>query len=61
MGDARPEWLDDWRRWKQLTAVARNNLYFVPPALIQRHTPRFLEGTEIICQHLETARAKRPR
>ncbi|MBK7016513.1 MAG: cobalamin-binding protein [Sulfuritalea sp.] len=61
MGEERPEWLDDWRRWKQLTAVARDNLYFVPPALIQRHTPRFLEGTEIICQHLETARAKRPR
>ncbi len=22
MGDSRPEWLDDWRRWKQMTAVA---------------------------------------
>jgi iron complex transport system substrate-binding protein len=53
MGEERPEWLDDWRRWKQLTAVARDNLYFVPPALIQRHTPRLLEGTEIICQHLD--------
>jgi iron complex transport system substrate-binding protein len=61
MGDSRPEWLDDWRRWKQMTAVARDDLYFVPPALIQRHTPRLLEGTEIICQHLETVRAKRPR
>lgn len=61
MGDERPEWLDDWRRWRQMAAVARDNLYFVPPALIQRHTPRFLDGTEIICQHLETARAKRPR
>jgi iron complex transport system substrate-binding protein len=44
-----------------MTAVARDDLYFVPPALIQRHTPRLLEGTEIICKHLETARAKRPR
>jgi len=61
MGDSRPEWLDDWRRWQQMAAVARDNLYFVPPALIQRHTPRFLEGTEIICMHLEAARAKRPR
>ena len=59
MGDSRPEWLDDWRRWKQMTAVAREDLYFVPPALIQRHTPRLLEGTEIICKHLETVRAKR--
>jgi iron complex transport system substrate-binding protein len=31
MGDARPEWLDDWRRWTTLEAVVRNNLYFVPP------------------------------
>jgi len=59
MGDSRPEWLDDWRRWTQVTAVAREDLYFVPPQLIQRHTPRFLEGTEIICRHLDAVRAKR--
>ena len=61
MGDSRPEWLDDWRPWKQMTAVARDDLYFVPPQLIQRHTPRFLEGTEIICQHLDKVRGKRRR
>ncbi len=60
MGDSRPEWLDDWRPWKRLTAVARNNLFFIPPDLIQRHTPRLLEGTERLCQHLETARQHRP-
>ena len=59
MGEARPEWLDDWRRWPQLLAVSRDNLFFVPPELIQRHTPRLLEGTERLCQHLETARARR--
>jgi iron complex transport system substrate-binding protein len=59
MGDSRPEWLDDWKRWKTLTAVARDNLYFVPPELIQRHTPRILEGTEILCTHLEKTRGKR--
>ena len=59
MDEARPEWLDDWRRWKTLTAVARNNLYFVPPDLIQRHTVRILDGIEQLCIHLETARAKR--
>ena len=61
MGDERPEWLDDWRRWTQLTAVARNNLFFVPPALIQRHTPRLLDGTEHLCTHLDTARGRRSR
>jgi len=60
MGDSRPEWLDDWRRWTSVTAVARDNLFFVPPELIQRHTPRLLDGTERLCQHLETARGRRP-
>ena len=59
MGDSRPEWLDDWKRWKTLAAVARSNLYFVPPDLIQRHTPRILDGVERLCVHLESARAKR--
>jgi iron complex transport system substrate-binding protein len=61
MGEARPEWLDDWRRWKTLAAVAGDNLYFIPPDLIQRHTPRILDGAEQLCLHLETARGKRGR
>lgn len=60
MGDSRSEWLDDWKRWKQITAVARDNLFFVPPELIQRHTPRILEGAARLCEHLETARHRRP-
>ena len=61
MDDSRPEWLDDWRRWSALAAVSRDNLYFVPPDVIQRHTPRILDGAEALCAHLETARARRPR
>jgi len=61
IGDARPEWLDDWKRWNTLVAVARDNLYFIPPDLIQRHTPRVLDGVERLCVHLETARGKRGR
>ena len=60
MGEERPEWLDDWKRWTQLTAVTRSNLFFIPPALIQRHTPRLLDGTEKLCAHLDTTRAHRP-
>jgi iron complex transport system substrate-binding protein len=59
MDEARPEWLDDWKRWPALTAVARDNLFFVPPDLIQRHTPRLLDGAEQLCRHLETARSRR--
>lgn len=61
MGEERPEWLDDWRRWTQITAVQRGNLFFIPPSIIQRHTPRLLDGTEQLCAHLDTARSRRPR
>jgi iron complex transport system substrate-binding protein len=57
---ARPEWLDDWTRWTQVTAAARGNLFFIPPDIIQRHTPRLLDGAEQLCGHLATARARRP-
>ncbi|HEX8989288.1 MAG TPA: cobalamin-binding protein [Rhodocyclaceae bacterium] len=59
MGEARPEWLDDWKRWPQLAAAASGNLYFVPPELIQRHTPRVLDGAQRLCEDLEEARGKR--
>ena len=60
MDQARPEWLDHWRRWPQLTAAARENLFFIPPDLIQRHTPRLLDGAEQLCRDLEAARGRRP-
>ena len=56
MDTARPEWLDDWRHWPRLKAVARDNLFFVPPDVLQRQTPRLLDGVELLCRHLETAR-----
>lgn len=59
MGESRPEWLDDWRQWKTMTAVKRDNLYFIPPDVLQRHTPRLVEGAARLCAHLETARGRR--
>ena len=60
MDAARPEWLDMWKRWPALTASARGNLFFVPPDLINRPTGRVVDGAEIVCRHLQTARARRP-
>lgn len=54
----RPEWLDDWLNWQQLDAVAQDNLYFIPPELLQRQTPRALDGAESMCRFLEEARQK---
>ncbi len=59
MGEARPEWLDQWRRWPGLAAAAAGNLFFVPPELIQRHTPRILDGATRVCEFLEAARTRR--
>ena len=52
----RPMWLDDWRRWPRIPAAARGNLFNIPPDLIQRHTPRLLEGARLVCEALDIAR-----
>ena len=54
----RPEWLDYWTRWPQLAAVQQDNLFFVPPELLQRHTPRALLGTRQMCEHIQLARER---
>ena len=55
-GMARPEWLDAWQDWPQLDAVAQNHLYFIPPDLVQRHTPRALQGVSRMCEQIDRAR-----
>jgi iron complex transport system substrate-binding protein len=50
MGKARPEWLDEWRQWPQLQAVKQGRLYVVDPSIIQRATPRLLQGAEAVCR-----------
>ncbi len=60
MGDAKPEWLHDWDKWTRMTAVARGNLFHINPDIMQRHTPRILDGTAKLCAHLDVARSHRP-
>ncbi len=56
MGLARPEWLDDWRRYPALKAVRNNGLFFVDPDLIQRPTARVLSGAHALCEQLNGLR-----
>lgn len=58
-GEENRSWLEDWQRFPELTAVARDNLFFVPPSLLQRPTPRLLEGSRLLCERLEVARGRR--
>lgn len=56
MGEERPEWLNQWREWPQLQAFKNEQLHFIPPDLLQRHTPRVLIGAEMMCKQLDEAR-----
>jgi iron complex transport system substrate-binding protein len=53
---ARPAWLENWRRWKELPAVANERLYAVDADLLHRPGPRFLEGVEALCAVVDKAR-----
>ncbi len=55
-GGVRPEWLDDWRRWSDIPAVARGHLFAVDANLLHRAGPRFLDGVEALCKAIDMAR-----
>jgi len=59
MGNERPEWLDDWQRWKQLQAIINQHLYFINADLINRPTPRILDAAAEICELLDKVRQQR--
>lgn len=59
MGEENRHWLTHWEQYPNLNAVANDSLYFVPPSLIQRPTPRLLKGTQLLCEKLEQTRQKR--
>jgi iron complex transport system substrate-binding protein len=48
--------LSQWRAWPQLTAVRANNLFYIDADLMQRATPRILEGAKILCHQADAAR-----
>jgi iron complex transport system substrate-binding protein len=56
-GAVRPDWLDDWRRWRALPAVAHGNLFVSDANLLHRAGPRFILGVETLCSALDQARA----
>lgn len=61
MGESRPEWLDMWKHWRDLSANINDNLFFIPPDLINRHTPRILDAAQRLCEQMEKVRVKRQR
>lgn len=55
-GAVRPAWLDAWRAWPAIPAVARDNLFVVDANLLHRAGPRFIDGIETLCAVLDRAR-----
>jgi iron complex transport system substrate-binding protein len=56
MGEARPEWLDQWRDFPSLSAVQNEALFFVDPNHLQRPTARIALGASSLCTQLDTLR-----
>jgi len=48
--------LDEWKKYAGLTAVEKNNLFFVPASPISRPTPRLLDAIQTVCGKLANAR-----
>jgi len=53
---ARPEWLEEWRRWPALPAVSAGNLFAIDADHLHRAGPRFLQGVADLCAILDSAR-----
>jgi len=57
-GKSIPDWLEQWRDWPTLAAVKNDHVYTLPRDQMARHTPRILDGAELLCQLLESARKR---
>jgi iron complex transport system substrate-binding protein len=53
------QWRESWRKWPMLSAVAHDDLFLIPPDLIERQSPRILDGADRVCAVLEQARSER--
>ncbi len=51
-----PRWMDDWKKWPQLTASRNNRIYSIPPDFIQRQTPRIIQGARMVCDFIDRTR-----
>lgn len=48
--------VEGWRRYPRLAAVRLGHVFFIHPDLIQRQTPRILQGAQQMCDQIEQVR-----
>ena len=56
MAKLNSEWVKKWQRWKTLSATRHNALIDINPDIIQRHSPRILQGASELCEKADTIR-----
>jgi iron complex transport system substrate-binding protein len=52
----RSDWLEQWKRWHDIDAVAKGHVYGVNPDMMTRHTSRILTATGEVCDYIDKAR-----
>ena len=55
-----PQKFDLWKKWSKLTANQRGNFFSINADQMNRNGPRILDGTEMLCHAVQTARQRRP-
>jgi iron complex transport system substrate-binding protein len=50
------DWKTRWQRWQRINAVKHQFLFRIDPSLIERASPRLIEGAKQICTALQQAR-----
>lgn len=55
--EEQPSWFKSWQKWKGISAVNEKQIYLIPADLMQRHSVRILDGAEMMCDYLDSARS----
>jgi iron complex transport system substrate-binding protein len=55
--EEQPRWFKSWQKWSGISAVIKRQIYLIPADLMQRHSVRILDGAEMMCGYLDSARS----
>jgi iron complex transport system substrate-binding protein len=55
--EEQPQWFKSWQKWSGISAVIKRQIYLIPADLMQRHSVRILDGADMMCGYLDSARA----
>ncbi|MDG1485665.1 MAG: cobalamin-binding protein [Porticoccaceae bacterium] len=54
--EEQPGWFSSWQQWTGISAVQHKQIYLIPADLMQRHSVRILDGAQMMCNYLDSAR-----